>query len=830
MSFIDCTATLVQAGRMSRREADDLNRMYSQELARTGDRAAARAAVLGVLQRVGLQQQRVALLREEKLLGVETHMNGWRNARGERDAADGMVELLRQLESEQKALLGLAHADIEAVLHEGRRGAVLGDASRTMRTWQRARMDNIVRELFGQNTGDQAAAIAARAFRDTAERLRQRFNAAGGEIGRLIDWGLPQAHKADALIRAGFQAWRDFIIDRLDHAGMMHPSLGRPMTRAEVEASLPHVFQTITSEGLAHQEASAATRGTGALYRQHADHRFLKFKNADAWLEYDRMFGSGEPFAAMMGYVNTMTRDIAAMEKLGPNPAQALAWARSLAEHEAGQAAIGAPAAVPARVGAGGAIDYVRKLTTRADAMWDIYRGTAQSPVGNRLAVFMSNARNVVSATALSGAILSAPSDLAMQAATRRMAGLSRSGTFSVLSDLVRQLSTANERTAVAAGLIMDSAAHALNQQARYVGTFAGSTWSKYLTDRMLTVTGLTPWTQAGRHAFGLAVMHHFLEATDHDFASLARPFRNALERHGFTAADWTVIRQAAAAHQALNPGETFLRPQAIVAHTHARSDEIAKRYLAMIMRETELAVPSGTLETNAMTRGASRPGTLVGELTRTVGQFKAFGAAVMVLHARRIAEASTESGTRLGGARYAAALLASGTLFGALSVQLKDIAKGKDPKNMADARFWGAALLQGGGLGIYGDFLFAELNRFGGGLEGTVAGPLTGRLSNIRNLTVGNVAELVQGKPTHFGKESVEFVRQNSPIPFYFRAAWDRILMDTVQRTFDPDAPRSFQHKINAARKDYNQEYWWRPGSSGPARGPDISAALRSR
>jgi hypothetical protein len=50
---------------------------------------------------------------------------------------------------------------------------------------------------------------------------------------------------------------------------------------------------------------------------------------------------------------------------------------------------------------------------------------------------------------------------------------------------------------------------------------------------------------------------------------------------------------------------------------------------------------------------------------------------------------------------RYFADLILSTTLMGALAMQLKEMAKGRDPRPMTDAEFWGAAMLQGGGLGF---------------------------------------------------------------------------------------------------------------------------------
>ncbi|MDE8420560.1 hypothetical protein, partial [Klebsiella pneumoniae] len=50
---------------------------------------------------------------------------------------------------------------------------------------------------------------------------------------------------------------------------------------------------------------------------------------------------------------------------------------------------------------------------------------------------------------------------------------------------------------------------------------------------------------------------------------------------------------------------------------------------------------------------------------------------------------------------------------------------EGKRPTPTDAQAFWGAAVLQGGGFGIFGDFLQSSQNRFGGGFLGSLAGPL---------------------------------------------------------------------------------------------------------
>jgi hypothetical protein len=83
--------------------------------------------------------------------------------------------------------------------------------------------------------------------------------------------------------------------------------------------------------------------------------------------------------------------------------------------------------------------------------------------------------------------------------------------------------------------------------------------------------------------------------------------------------------------------------------------------------------------------------------MTRNFAQFKSFGVAVVMLHGGRVAE-EIGAGRGAKGARYAGALLITSGLLGGLSLQLKELAGGRDPRDMESAGFWGSALLQGGG------------------------------------------------------------------------------------------------------------------------------------
>ena len=255
-----------------------------------------------------------------------------------------------------------------------------------------------------------------------------------------------------------------------------------------------------------------------------------------------------------------------------------------------------------------------------------------------------------------------------------------------------------------------------------------------------------------------------------------------------------------------------------------------------MILRETRHAVMESTVESQAILRGGTKPGTLVGELVRGFGQFKSFPAAVVLLQHRRIAH-ELQSGHKGTGAAYAGALLISSTLMGLVAMALKDVKEGRDPRKWIDPAnpvyidpaTWGAALLQGGGMGIYGDFLFANSNRQGGGLAQTIAGPMWDRAGAVKDLTWGNAVQMYEGKPTRFAAEAMKVVRQNTPGQnlWFLGLAYNRMFADQVQSMVDPDAHKAFRRLMQSRRKDYNQSYWWEPGQSSPNRTPNIGAII---
>ncbi len=832
MSIENCLISAMEQGEISDREAAFIKNIYDgyrKKAAGSGtadDDLQAQAKTARRLAEDAVEKKRRTLLQAKAQKTVVADTLAYRTATGKADIGEGTIALLehygtapfQSVEGLRKAIVGQAHAQLTELLQKFERTAFLG------KTPNKADMKNIVRELFGESTGDPAAKAMAEAWDQVSDGLRQRFNRAGGAIGKLENWGLPQVHDAKALLRAGKDEWKLKIRSRLDLSRMRHPVTGDEILDFEIDGILDRVWGDIVTNGWASREPSQAPVGRGAIAGQHAEHRFLVFKSADDWLEYQRAFGQGDPFASMMNHINGMARDIAAIERLGPNPQAMLTFLKQRIE-KAGQARKTGEA-VPFAGWQARADSRARGKIAAIDNMWEAYRGNAEVAVDTHMASGLSVTRNWLTASILGSAVLSAiPTDPIYQMLARRFVGIPALYT---LRDLAGEMRKGGRMESVRAGLILDSAMHTFGTQARYLGTLSGPEWSQVLPDRVLAWQGLTAWTQAGRHAFGKSFQGMLADRTGKSLAelqaaksgTLEKATGNALERWGFTAEDWDKIR-GAALHS--RDGATFLRPQEIAAV----DERLAERVLEMILQETEYAVPSGTLRGRAFSRFGTRPGTLWGEVVRSAGMFKSFAVTYALLYGSRIWREFGRS--RAAGAGYAGAILLTTSIGGAMSLWLKDIAAGRDPrpilgKDGNPMGFAGQAMMQGGGFGIFGDFILGDLNRFGGGIGQAIGGPIADTATDLVNLTVGNAVQLATGDTTNAAEEARKFIAKNTPgrSLWFLRLAYDRWLMDNMRRLTDPKAEKAFRRRGRYV-SDLGTDTWWSPGQGLPARPPEL-------
>jgi hypothetical protein len=118
--------------------------------------------------------------------------------------------------------------------------------------------------------------------------------------------------------------------------------------------------------------------------------------------------------------------------------------------------------------------------------------------------------------------------------------------------------------------------------------------------------------------------------------------------------------------------------------------------------------------------------------------------------------------------------------------------------------------MAQGGGLGIYGDFLFGEVNRFGGSFLETVMGPGFNTLSDAADLLMRTRDVILTGEDDARA-EAIRFLKGNVPFAnlFYTQQALDYLVWYQLQETVNPGYLRRMERRTE---RENDQTFWLRP------------------
>jgi hypothetical protein len=201
MSLIDCIENAFDEGTITaqqRRNALDLfiQRQVELEKGQGMGKAEADAQAgrdtFDALKYASVEKQRKQLAQIKAWKQIELNVNEYRDRSGNINWGRAALAIL---EEDRRSKFSSVKQRVQAVENQAIRNLdnFLVSFKRNLlgAVRNKAKLDNMVREIFGQDTGDVAAREMARAWSNVAEKLRQRFNAAGGSIAKRIGWGLP---------------------------------------------------------------------------------------------------------------------------------------------------------------------------------------------------------------------------------------------------------------------------------------------------------------------------------------------------------------------------------------------------------------------------------------------------------------------------------------------------------------------------------------------------------------------------------------------------------------------------------------------------------------
>ena len=796
MSFRDCLINAERDGSIDRDQATYIRDMFdaielekSRVMGAAAAEAEAAAEVAARLAADAAQSKRVKYLK----------ISAWDHVTGELDRHPGRpgAALKNQAVALERNITAVRN-DLMAHFDQG-----VGKMSRNLFSQSREKVmqGELVRAAYDDPNVSDTARILFEQFRATAERARLRANDAGMRIAKMENWRLPQRHDARAIRPIGKNEWIEYVAARVDMAAMRDGRTGLKFNAQTLRAALSETYDNIL-DGHYSRPQPGGGRGR-SLANQRMDHRFLVFRDADAWLEYNARFGGGDVFETLVDHISSMSRDIAMLERFGPDPAS---MTRGLGDYTAQRAA---------RTNDQRVIDATAGDIDTFNRMFNYIRHgeqTANPPI----ALTLGGVRDILSSSLLGGAPISAVSDLNTQAVAARMTGTPYS---KIVRGLFRNMPAGEEQRAYMAriGLVAEETLFTGTQTMRFLGEGYGPNVTRIISDATHRLSGLTGWTRAGRQAFAQEFMIWMGANASKTFDELGTPLKQTLTRNGITPAEWDAARATRLYRDHKYPVE-MLR----LADIADRSDlpllprrRLQTKMMSMIEREMDLAVPMPNVASRfAVTAGTQR-GTMGGEILRAVGMFKQFPITIMLNNLLTYMSVPGKANK----AKIMAQFLLVGTALGAGIIQAKQVIYGREPRPMDEPSFWLASMLQFGGLGILGDFLFMNLNRFGRGLEETLAGPMATFGTQTIGLTFGNIMQAIEGKDTNFGREFVEYVERYTPGSsiWYIRLALERAV-DSMLIEMDPGERRRMRQRTKRYEKAYGSGFWWAPGQN-----PDI-------
>ena len=178
----------------------------------------------------------------------------YRNINGEEDFAKAARALYAfdnlsteiSIERATQLELSKAHALMTKILHAFKY-KLGGIRSKDQTTG----MELLIREAWGENTGNKTAKELWDAWKQTAEHLRKRYNQFGGHIVSRIDWGLPQIHDTLLVRQISKNEWIEYVLPKLNIEKMVDDKTGLPFNNTTIRLALDEVYENISTEGMA---------------------------------------------------------------------------------------------------------------------------------------------------------------------------------------------------------------------------------------------------------------------------------------------------------------------------------------------------------------------------------------------------------------------------------------------------------------------------------------------------------------------------------------------------------------------------------------------------
>lgn len=671
----------------------------------------------------------------------------------------------------------------------------------------------------------------ARQIADVIQRYHQKTrldaNESGALIGELPEYVTRQMHDPHKVRKMGEAEFLRSYEERID----WERSFPDVISAADRREILKNMYSDIASGvHLTMRKDGPETnlKGMANIGKRMSHDRVIHFKDAKAAYQHMQDFSRGNLSAQLVNQFENMARNTALMRKLGPN----------------------------AEMNFDRIVDDIRKSLREADpkkrerfektadsvrrTILPNLTGESNRPGHHGFARWSMIMRQVKQMATLGASVLSMASEPVVYASEVAYQG---GGFFNGLSESIGGLATGGRtagrnRVLAALGVMADGMKGSPFQRYDMTDNVGGT--MDAATNIFFKLNLMQPVTDRMKDTFAMSRAHDFWRQKDVAFNDLSPELRRSMELFNIDETRWDLFRK----QEGMSDGErTFFTPEgiddtsdeAVAAYlkSHGRRsspqavrearETIKSEFRSFFADRTDHAVVTPGVRERAFMHRGHQPGTPEGEISRHFWMFKGFPTSVLFKPVAR--ELYGRGNLKGQGAAFndspmmnLANLFVWTTAAGYISMNAKEMLKGRKPRvptTLAETRdVFFASATQGGGMGLYGDFLFGEVrNRFGGGFISSAMGPTAGTISSVADV-YGRMRDGDDAAAAAFRTALNNTPGANLP---YTRIALDYLILHRVQEWSDPGSIRRMEDRMS---REMGNEYFLRASDHIPRGG----------
>jgi len=665
----------------------------------------------------------------------------------------------------------------------------------------------IMLEMIGENTGIKSARDIAKVLKASQNSWRLRLNDLGANIGELDDWitrtthdtdKMSHANKGSRLLDDNRLAWVEYIQTRLN-LKRTFPNVNDPI---EVNKILSDIYDSLMTGDHMKYNGADSIYGTKNVTNRLNASRVLHFKDMQSRQEYNVAFGEPSLITSVMNTLTSSAKNIVIMQELGTNPQNTFMKILSLMKKKYRSS--------DHKVVRDLNFEYFKGDFAQID-------GSTNAVGSQTLAKIGTVVRSTGDMARLGGTTVTSFADLAPYMAST---GFQNRGILTGVFEAIGGLLGMNDR-AVVEGIQVTSNSIVSANRGNVFGDGTDSFGSLgKLRNKFFKWNGLNGWVASLKSSMALGLARFYGIKADQKFSSLELRERNFLTLYGIDEGKWDMLRSiktiAVDDKRYLTAEAAQDIPDSVVNKYVGR--KLSARELRNFKNDLELTwrnvlndqgthgTPEPDTQIRSITNMGTVKGTAMGEANRFIMQYKNFAVSLYKKILLREMQSYGPDESKLIGAAMVASTLMLGTIFGYIVISTKDLLSGRSPRDPKKLSVIMQAFVQGGGGGIYGDFLMSEIqNQYGNGILETVAGPTA---SDIKKFT-----DMVRtmNEPKKAGKKFLQLAEGHTPFInlYYTKAAYDYLIGYQIKEYLDPGF---FKRMKDRNEKNRGQTYYFKP------------------